>query len=267
MFSRNQKNFSKILATLLLIVASIGMVYYKQEIEKSSEAVYETYFLIFQVLFFSVLGYSAISWFYKLIRNYRLLKNEKTEAELSLLKSKIDPHFFFNTLNNLYGLAMTKSDKTPEVILKLSEIMRYTIYEGEKNLTPLKNEISYLEEYIDIQKIRYQKNVDIEFLKDVQDDSQLVAPLLFIMLVENAFKHGIESLAKNAFVRFHLFQEGHTVTFEVENNYERKIENKLNGMGLMNLKKRLQYLYPNRHSLDLTENATTYRAKMSLSIK
>ncbi len=258
-----RKYISKIISVFLLLVASIGMVYYKQLTEKSQEAVYETYFLIFQVLFFSVLAYLSVSWFFKLIKNYRLLKNEKTEAELSLLKSKIDPHFFFNTLNNLYGLAIAKSDKTPEVILKLSEIMRYTIYEGEKDLTPLKNEISYIEEYIDVQKIRYQKDVDIQFEKKVRDDSILVSPLLYIMLVENAFKHGIESLAKDAFVYIRLIQENNKITFEVTNNFEAKAP-KENGLGLKNLKRRLQHLYPSRHSLDLIEDKNKYRAKMTL---
>ena len=89
-----KKYGSKIIAILLLVIASIGMVHYKQKTEESSEAVYETYFLIFQVLFFAVTGYLMVSWLYKLIKDYRLLKNEKAEAELSLLKSKIDPHFF-----------------------------------------------------------------------------------------------------------------------------------------------------------------------------
>lgn len=258
-----KNSFFKIISFILLVAASIGMVHYKQLIERSSNKVYEAYFFIFQTLFFSVLGYLFVAWIYKLIRNYRLLKNEKTEAELSLLKSKIDPHFFFNTLNNLYGLAIAKSDKTPEVILKLSEIMRYTIYEGEKELTPLKNEISYLVEYIGVQEIRYQKSVDIKFEKDVQDDSLFVSPLLFIMLVENAFKHGIESLAKDAFVHIELMQQDDRIIFEVSNNFEPKSET-TSGMGLKNLKKRLQYLYPNRHSLDLIEDGNVYRAKMIL---
>lgn len=261
-----KRHFSKVVATLLLIVASIGMVHYKQLLEKSTEAVYETYFLIFQVLFFSVLGYLVISWMFNLIRNYRLLKNEKVGAELSLLKSQIDPHFFFNTLNNLYGLAIAKSDKTPEVILKLSEIMRYTIYEGKKEVTPLKSEIAYLEEYIAIQKIRYKKNVVVEFVKDVQDDTLLVAPLLFIMPVENAFKHGVESLAEDAYVQIKLFQERNTVTFKVINNFEPRTA-KPNGLGLKNLKKRLRYLYPNRHSLDLAEDKNAYSAKITLLLK
>lgn len=258
-----KKHLSYLVALVLLVCATVGMVHYKQVLESSKNAVYETYFLISQVLFFGVIGYLLVSWVFKLVSNYRLLKNEKMEAELSLLKSKIDPHFFFNTLNNLYGLAIAKSDKTPEVIQKLSEIMRYTIYEGEKNQTPLKSEINYLEEYIDIQKIRYQKNVDIQFKKDVADDSTSVAPLLFIMLVENAFKHGIESLTENAFVHINLTQQNDALTFEVTNNFEIKPET-INGLGLKNLKKRLQHLYPERHSLELEANENIYRAKISL---
>ncbi|MFK7782226.1 sensor histidine kinase [Psychroserpens sp.] len=266
MISIEKKYLSYYMAIILFIGASIGMIHYKQLLENSPKAVYETYFLIFQVLFFAVIGYLLISWVFKLIRNYRLLKNEKIEAELRLLKSKIDPHFFFNTLNNLYGLAIAKSDKTAEVIQKLSEIMRYTIYEGEKNQTPLKSEINYLKEYIDIQKIRYQKNVDIQFKINVLDDSILVAPLLFIMLVENAFKHGIESLTEDAFVHISIFQKEHMVTFEVNNNFDSKPEMS-RGLGLKNLRKRLEYLYPKRHTLFLEKDKSIYRAKITLLTK
>lgn len=261
-----KKHLSYLVALVLLVFATLGMVHYKQVLEISKNAVDETYFLISQVFFFGVIGYFLVSWIFKLVQNYRLLKNEKLEAELSLLKSKIDPHFFFNTLNNLYGLAIAKSDKTPEVIQKLSEIMRYTIYEGKKSQTPLKSEINYLEEYIDIQKIRYQKNVDIQFKKEVADDSTLVAPLLFIMLVENAFKHGIESLTENAFVYINLMQQENTLTFEVTNNFEIKPET-TNGLGLKNLKKRLQHLYSDRYSLVLEKNENVYCAKITLKLK
>ena len=143
--------------------------------------------------------------------------------------------------------------------------MRYTIYEGEKDVTPIKNEITYLEEYIAIQKIRYQKNVDIKFIKDVEDDTILVSPLLFIMLIENAFKHGVESLAADAFVKIRLLQEQHTVTFEVVNNFESKTKSP-HGLGLKNLKKRLEHLYPKRHSLDLTAGENVYNARITLSL-
>ncbi|MTI22695.1 sensor histidine kinase [Fulvivirga sp. RKSG066] len=266
MFSIGKRYLSGIVATLLLVSASLGMVHYKQLLESSPKEVYETYFLISQVLFFGVIAYFLVSWIFKLVSNYRLLKNEKIEAELSLLKSKIDPHFFFNTLNNLYGLAIAKSDKTPGVIQKLSEIMRYTIYEGEKHRTPLKSEINYLEEYIDIQKIRYKKNVDIQFNKEVADDSTMVAPLLFIMLVENAFKHGIESLTEDAFVHIHLVQQDDTITFEVTNNFETRPET-TNGLGLKNLKKRLQHLYTDRHRLVLEKEENVYCAKITLKTK
>lgn len=263
MVSIEKKYVSYSITVILLIAACMGMVHYKQVLEGSQNAVYETYFFIFQVLFFVVIGYLVVSWVFKLVQHYRELKNEKMQAELSLLKSKIDPHFFFNTLNNLYGLAIAKSDKTPEVIQKLSEIMRYTIYEGEKDATTLKNEINYLDEYIDIQKIRYRKNVDIQFKKDLVDDSILVAPLLFIMLVENAFKHGIESLTENAFVHIHLIQKENTLTFEVTNNFEPKPK-KTTGFGLKNLRKRLYHLYPNQHGLVLEENENEYRSKITL---
>ena len=123
----------------------------------------------------------------KQIKFILTLKNEKAKAELALLKSQINPHFLFNSLNNLYGLTIEKSDDAPTVVLKLSDMLRYTIYEGQENIVPLKEEVNYLQNYIELHKIRHQKSVDIVFDYEI-DESIRVAPLLFIILLENAFK-------------------------------------------------------------------------------
>ena len=128
-----------------------------------------------------------ILWAFEQWKWLKTLKAEKTNVELALLKSQINPHFFFNTLNNLYGLTMEKSDKAPEVVLKLSEMMRYTIYEGKKEVVPIREEIKYLENYITLQQLRYQKTVDIRFEQSLDKEYE-IAPLLFIILLENAFK-------------------------------------------------------------------------------
>ena len=155
------------------------------------------YFMMAPVPFFIGLwGYDQWRWF-------KTLKMEKAKAELALLKSQINPHFFFNTLNNLYGLVVEKSESAPEVVLKLSDMMRYTIYEGKEDLVNLSDEVQYLERYIALHKIRYQKTVDIQFDYAIDEEVQ-VAPLLFIILLENAFKHGVESLTEDAFIHMHL---------------------------------------------------------------
>jgi LytS/YehU family sensor histidine kinase len=253
------------------------MIIYKEAIEKiqlsshtnnnySELSSYELYFKIFQALFLLTVAYVIFSWFFGKIKEFRQLKNERTEAELAMLKSKVDPHFFFNTLNNLYALAIKKSDETPKMIHKLSEIMRYTIYEGENEWVKLEREITYLEQYIEIHKIRYKKNVDVSFNKKIEVPNLNVAPLLFVMLLENAFKHGVESLTNNAFVKINLIATSNSITFNIENNFDPK-RNVKKGIGLKNLKRRLSLIYPKKHELVFSSKDDVYSVKLTLIIK
>ena len=204
-------------------------------------------------------------WIYDQWKWFRTLKAEKTRAELALLKSQVNPHFFFNTLNNLYSLSVNKSEQTPEVILKLSEMMRHTIYEGKKDLVALQEEIEYMQRFIELHKIRYKKNVDIQF--DTPESSELkIAPLLFIILLENAFKHGVESLRQDAFVHATLEVDGNSILFIVKNNFEEKGRNTAVGIGIENLKKRLELLYPNKHKLTLEEKENEFSANLEIEV-
>ena len=239
------------------------MMKFKRMGELSHSDTYDGYFFFFQLIFILTLGYSIISWLFRLWRQYKQLKNDKAAAELALLKSKIDPHFFFNTLNNLYGLAIEKSEETPKIILKLSEVMRHTIYEGENETVAIKDEVLYLEQYIEIHKIRYKKNVSIVFKKDIDDFEKQIPPLLFIVLVENAFKHGIESLTDNAYINIKLTTRKHLIFFSLENNYEFNNQIK-KGIGLDNLKRRLQLLYPKKHELSLTTVKDIFKAELTI---
>ncbi|MEL7118360.1 MAG: sensor histidine kinase [Bacteroidota bacterium] len=207
----------------------------------------------------------AVLWGYEQWRWLKTLQAEKANAELALLKSQINPHFFFNTLNNLYGLVIQKSNRAPEVILKLSDMMRYTIYEGKEDEVPLKNEISYLENYIELHKIRFQKKVDIRFTHDVGVDLK-VAPLLFIILLENAFKHGVEKMRENAFIHLQMQTQGKQLFFTIENNFEESTSTHKPGIGLDNLKQRLAFLYPNQHELIIEKNESTYKVLLNLEL-
>ncbi len=214
-------------------------------------------FIVLPIPFFMAL------WVYEQWRWLQTLKAEKAKSELALLKNQINPHFFFNTLNNLYGLAVEKSDQTPAMILKLSDIMRYTIYDGKSDYVALKDEVNYLEDYINLHLIRYQKGVDISFQTELQHPHK-IAPLMLIVPLENAFKHGVESLEENAFIDLSIKTSETSIFFEVKNNYEPKLKNG-EGIGLSNLMKRLTLIYPDRHHLtmDKTENHYTF----SLEIK
>jgi hypothetical protein len=206
-------------------------------------------------------------WFYEQWKWFRTLKAEKAEAELALLRSQVNPHFFFNTLNNLYSLVVHQSKKAPEVILKLSDMMRYTIYEGKKDKVSLKDEIEYLQGYIDLHKIRYQKEVDIRFETPEEMDLQ-VAPLLFIVPLENAFKHGVESLRDGAFIRASIKTDiqNEKLVFEISNNFEEKNPDSEKGIGLANLRQRLELLYPDQHQLDIVKGENEFKITLQLNM-
>ncbi|CAM1343357.1 sensor histidine kinase [Tenacibaculum amylolyticum] len=223
-------------------------------------------FVEFVALYFILVFITVAYWIFKQIKSIIKLKNEKTKTELLHLKSQVNPHFFFNTLNNLYGL-MEKDSKERDMVLKLSDMMRYSIYEGEKDWVSLEDEIKYINNYIELQDIRYHKKSDVQFNHKVENPQARIMPLLFIILVENAFKHGLENLDKNAYIHINLIESEHEVSFMIQNNFE--VQESLNtiGIGLKNLKRRLELVYPKKYSLffDVTDNI--YTVKLSLKLK
>ncbi|CAM1343421.1 conserved hypothetical protein [Tenacibaculum amylolyticum] len=204
-----------------------------------------------------------LQWLVVMKKNVQLEK-ANLESELRLLKNQIDPHFYFNTLHNLYGLASRKSDKTPNAIMKLSEIMRYVIYKGKEPLVSLNEEIQYIENYIELQELRIHKELDISFEKDISSIQAKIAPLLFIIPVENAFKHGVDKLLTKALVYIKLKENKYEVSFEVRNNFDVEESLKSKGIGLENLKKRLDLLYSNKYDLQITIVKNEYIFKLKI---
>jgi len=266
MFLKPKKYFQLVLLLVIVVLSIVGMAHFKMLEEQHQQAKYGVYFEVCRVLFVLSLILFIINWLFNLWKQYQQLKHDKSKAELALLKSKIDPHFFFNTLNNLYGLAMEKSDKTPSVILKLSDIMRYTIYEGEHDTVSILDEVNYLEKYIEIHQIRYKKKVAISFEKELAYEEAKIAPLLFIILLENAFKHGVDSMTDEAYINIKLLVHKDEVSFTVENNYEAQ-QNDDKGIGIDNLKNRLRLLYPAQHSLHIENENGVYWAQLKLQIR
>lgn len=207
-----------------------------------------------------------LGWFFQQWKWMKTLESKKTTAELSLLKNQINPHFFFNTLNNLYGLTIEKSDDAPNVVLKLSDMMRYTIYMAKEDFVSLKDEVDYLKNYIELHKIRYQKKVDIQFSYSNLSDYQ-IAPLLYIIALENAFKHGAEKLTENAYIHIHISTNDGVILFEIENNFEKPRSKQNFGIGLDNLKQRLQLLYPKKHQLMIESTNSVYKFVLKLEAK
>ena len=225
---------------------------------------YPTSIGVLVLLYYALLLILGVFWFTKQLVSFYKLKSEASKAELQHLKSQVNPHFFFNTLNNLYGLVERDPKMAQDLILKLSDLMRYSIYEGEKELVTLKDEVDYLMNYVELHKMRYHKDVDVVFNYQVEENCN-VMPLLFIILVENAFKHGVENLRESAFVHINLVVFENKIQFEIENNFDSAEKIEESGIGLRNLKRRLELVYPNKHKLSFSESENLYKATLILN--
>lgn len=215
-------------------------------------------------MLFSIPFILAIKWF-RQNNELATLAREKSETELNLLKQQINPHFFFNTLNNLYALSLTQDKQTPEAILQLSELMRYVIYRGKEESVAIAEEVKYIEDYIWLQQIRLHKPFEFRFEKNIADEKLHIPPLLFITLVENAFKHGIEPAEKACFLHLILKSDAESLLFSCENPVEEKASAE-GGIGLSNLKRRLELRFPGRHGLSLEQGQQGYKATLTLNL-
>ncbi len=193
------------------------------------------------------------------------LEKEKTRTELDLLKEQLNPHFFFNTLNNLYALSLQQSKQTPDSIMQLSELMRYVIYKGKQAQVSIGEEVKYINDYMQLQQIRLRKNLDFRFTMDVSDNMQPVTPLLLIVFVENAFKHGVEPAEDNAWLYLDLRCNAQTLYFRCENSFE-PADVTTTGIGLSNLKKRLVLLFPDKHRMETSVENQRFIAEFELDL-
>jgi sensor histidine kinase YesM len=199
------------------------------------------------------------------------LEKENIQTELSLLKQQIDPHFLFNTLNNLYALCRKKSALAPDVVLQLAELMRYVVYRGKESYVLCSEEAKYIEDYISLQSIRLHNHLALDVQVNIEDTQTKIPPLLLIILVENAFKHGIESATEDCFLKINLQVTGDSILFTCENSieYDSNIEDDskiLFGVGLENLQRRLNLLYLDEHQLILQPTSNSFTASLRLSL-
>ncbi|HEX2395633.1 MAG TPA: histidine kinase, partial [Bacteroidales bacterium] len=197
------------------------------------------------------------------------MENQKLGAELSLLKSQINPHFFFNTLNSIYSLAIIKSDKTPEAVIKLSEIMRYIIYDTERKLVPLSKEVEYIANYIELQRLRLSKQITVVFKTELGKEESVIEPLLLLPFVENAFKHGVDN-EKGGKIEILITQSGNTLQLHVENPLIEGLsiaQNGSSGIGMNNTLKRLKLLYHENFSLTSGPAGKIYVTDLILRLK
>ncbi|MDO3641295.1 sensor histidine kinase [Mucilaginibacter sp. L3T2-6] len=214
------------------------------------------YFIYGQLYFF------AENW-YKDKQLKEELQKEKSTAELAFLRSQINPHFLFNTINDIYSLTYQKAERAPEALLKLSELLRYMLREGNADLMPLRQEIQYLENAIELQRISAKGKAYIHFEMEGDAGDQQVASLLFIPFVENAFKHGILNEPEHP-VTIALTAAGESISFSVCNKRNNYQKDHTGGIGLNNVKRRLGLVYPGRHRLEINDGDEFYRVNLVL---
>jgi len=187
------------------------------------------------------------------------------EQELKFLKMQIHPHFLFNTLNTLYGFALKKSEKAPEMILKLSNLLDYILYQVDKPFVLLEDEIKHIEDYVSLEKFRFQESLQITVNKDLIDEKLEIAPMLLLPFVENAFKHGAQIDGVVA-VNINLKVDENTLNFTIENSAKNN-ENSKKGIGLENIKKRLEMVHPKNHFLEILQEEKKFRVNLKIPIK
>ena len=221
----------------------------------------------FIVIFLGMLRF-AVDWFEFEARK-KSVENEKLMAELNFLKAQINPHFLFNTLNNIYYLAYTQSANTTEVIAKLSQMMRYMIYDSNHPQVPLSKEIEYMQNYISLERLRLNDQIPIRL--DIEGNPQevLIAPLIFITFLENAFKHGVSNNQPGAWVNILIQVKGKECIYKVENSklHSSKPEaDDKSGIGLQNVNRRLELSYPDKYKLHIEDKPDRYFVQLNITL-
>jgi two-component system LytT family sensor kinase len=231
----------------------------------SSREIYSLMTGTYFIVFLSV-GIKLVEYWYREQKRKQVAMKEKVETELKLLKSQIHPHFLFNTLNNIYSLAMQKSDRAPDAVLKLSELLDYLIYKGEADEVPLEKEIHFIRNYMELENLRYGDRLEADFQVIGDPEGIRLAPFLLIPLVENSFKHGISQGRKKQRLTIKLEISGRNIEFYIENTLPENPggERSPGGMGLLNLRKRLELLYAEYYSLETRKEEARYVALLKL---
>ena len=209
-------------------------------------------------------------WFTEQLERDKLAKIN-LQTELQLLKAQLHPHFLFNTLNNMYYLALEKSDKTPILIEKTSRVLRSVLYECNTPKIKIGQELQLIEDFIDIEKIRYNENFKLDFKKDIQDKGVQISPLILFTFIENSFKHGVSDVVENQWIEISVVADEKQLHFSISNSKsEDKSKDEMdyrNGIGLRNVKRRLHLLYPKRHQLSIKSSSNKFVVDLSIQFK
>lgn len=263
--------------TLVIFPLSVATYRYIPLLEDSVQSIWTFNFFVYNFLFilFTVLLSSSIklfrNWYIKEQAN-KALEKLNVESELKYLKAQINPHFLFNNLNNLYALTLKNSEMAPDVVLKLSNILRYGLYDSQKQKVSIEEDLQFIKDYIELEKLRLGEKTTINIstqgnLKGIQ-----IEPFLFINFIENAFKHGANPTLGKSFIsiQYLIDEENKTLFFKISNSKPNKLNNlnhnSIGGIGLKNVQTRLNILYPNKHEIKIADETDTYTVSLKIKL-
>ncbi|MFO0433917.1 MAG: sensor histidine kinase [Sphingobacteriaceae bacterium] len=268
LFLKKHKHYASF-ASLLVIATALLITFWLSELDQIdwfSRFIVSIINVVFVLLMTSA-GRFLIEYLRKMMK-LKEIENKQLKAELNLLKAQVNPHFLFNTLNNLYGLiTQNQNQKAAEITLKLADLMRYLLESSKADKVSLNKEIQFLEDYLSLEKIRLSPKTDLKFTVSRIKKEIFITPLLFIPMVENAFKHGLNTISTDSFAHFSLSVQGDELFFEAINSVGKSPENsEKSGTGLENLKKRLQLIYPQKHQLDLEQTSNQFKVILHIQL-
>ena len=274
----SQKNFMTYVLLLLLMVAvftpiKVMLLYITYDEVDPREYLFMNQQFIFLLLFMIASGSTVIriiSDWQRHQRDRKDLETQRMQSEIKFLKSQINPHFLFNTLNSLYALTLKKSDKAPEIVIKLSEMMRYMLYECNERRVPLQKEVNYIQNYLALEALRQSGQADIQFKVEGQVADQTIAPLLFIPFLENSFKHGLNHQISEGYVQVVMKVMDTKLLLRILNSKPaqapKPLDKTTGGIGLENVQRRLNLLYPNQYKLDIEDTEKEHIVELSLDL-
>ena len=240
------------------------------EIMTDSIAIYKSYFLEVYATAFVMAILKLIKERFEERQKQQKLEKEKLVAELNFLRAQVHPHFLFNTLNNLYLLTLKKSDKAPEIVIKLSEILDYMLYQCNEPFVPIEKEIKLIENYIGLEMLRYGNRLELTFDKTIDNYQKKIAPLLLLSLVENAFKHGASGDIGEPRIEIGVILVEESLSIRVFNTKSKLKQTDeqgyKKGIGVSNTKRQLELLYPNKHELVIEEESESYMVNLFIDL-
>ncbi|MCK3684157.1 histidine kinase [Maribellus sp. YY47] len=261
---------------LILSLIALGSGFYLMLFNKWIDYFFEGYYFIAFYGFWDISLYFAVylvaTSLLRLARGwFRLqeIETERNKAELKALRSQINPHFLFNSLNSIYSLARKNSKEVPDKIVQLSDLLRHVIYDSERDFIPLEKEIDMIRNYITLQNLRTDDQHKISLKVNGELKEKMIAPMIILPFVENSFKHGLKGGSDNAFVNIFLTISDHQLILEVVNSKGKSADNvdlQYQGIGIDNVRKRLEMLYPGKHNLNITEDEQTFNVDLRIEI-